>query len=78
MALNLAALLFMSSEFDFPVSTSQPDRLGANISAELEKDTPCKGVVSRELLDLELRALERDHGVTEKKLRLLRSTFEGS
>lgn len=62
---------------DFPVSTC--DRLGVKISAELEKDAPCKGVVSRELLDLERKALELDYGATERKLGLLRSSsFEGS
>lgn len=48
-------------------------RCGTKIAVELDKDNPCKGVVSRELLELELGALTRDRASIERKLRLLPS-----
>lgn len=52
-------------------------RVHAILSAELTKTTPCKGVVSRELLELELRALAVDRESIEDKLGLMLSSFAG-
>ena len=53
-------------------------RFVAKITAELTKESPCKGVLSRELLELELRALTLDRESIENKLGLLLSSFAGS
>ncbi|CAM9739119.1 unnamed protein product [Ascophyllum nodosum] len=46
-------------------------RFNERITGELDKDLPCGGAVSRELLELELGALKKDRVSTEKKLELL-------
>ncbi|CAM9923997.1 unnamed protein product, partial [Ectocarpus sp. 13 AM-2016] len=53
-------------------------RLGAKIAVELEKDAPCKGIISQELLELELGALGRDRVAIENKLSVLKSSVEDS
>lgn len=50
---------------------SEVDRVQANIANELEKEHPCEGTVSRELLELEMDALCRDRWSIEKKLSLI-------
>lgn len=66
-------------QFCTPTSPwSAAARFGAKIFAELQKDSPCKGVIRRDLLEMELGALERDRKSIETKLGLLLSSFAGS
>ena len=53
-------------------------RFVAKISAELRKSRPCKGAVSRELMEQELGALNRDRETIEKKLGMLLPSFAGA
>lgn len=46
-------------------------RFAERISNELNKDLPCQGIISRDLLELELDALRRDHASIEKRRSLL-------
>lgn len=60
-----------------PLNISYIRRFVANITAELRKNKPCEGAISRELMERELAALNRDRGSLEKKLGLLLSSFAG-
>eukprot|EP00752_Nemacystus_decipiens_P007893 g7052.t1 len=54
---------------------SEVDKFVANITAELQKSKPCEGAISRELMELELGALNRDRESIEQKLGLLLPSF---
>lgn len=60
------------------LSAVQHLRFVANITAELQQSKPCKGVVSRELMERELGALNRDRESIEKRLGLLLPLFAGA
>lgn len=50
----------------------------ANLTAELQKNEPCRGVISRDLMELELGALNQDREFIEESLGLLLSSFAGA